>query len=281
MTDHSQAGVTQLYGLASRTWNWDRIASLGIPAAIFPPVHDSGTALGTVCPEAASHLGLSLSTVVGLGGGDSQCSLLGAGAIKSGEVGFIGGTTVPVMAISNRPLVDGMARTWSGHHVVPGLYVLESSAGIMGETLTFMARLLFPDAPEPELRLLAEAELSEFGAKGMVSTFGADATDFRNPAMPSGVIALSHLTCAGDENPRRHLCRAIVEGYACALRLNAEVLAEIAQERFADTYLMAGLSRSGVFTQVLADVVGSPVTRAGEPSTSGLGAAICAKKMSE
>ena len=276
VTDHSQAGVTQLYGLASRTWNWDRIASLGIPAAIFPPVHDSGTALGTVCPEAASHLGLSLSTVVGLGGGDSQCSLLGAGAIKSGEVGFIGGTTVPVMAISNRPLVDGMARTWSGHHVVPGLYVLESSAGIMGETLTFMARLLFPDAPEPELRLLAEAELSEFGAKGMVSTFGADATDFRNPAMPSGVIALSHLTCAGDENPRRHLCRAIVEGYACALRLNAEVLAEIAQERFADTYLMAGLSRSGVFTQVLADVVGSPVTRAGEPSTSGLGAAICA-----
>ena len=38
-------------------------------------------------------------------------------------------------------------------------------------------------------RLLAEAAQSEYGAKGMVSTFGADITDFRKPALPAGIIA--------------------------------------------------------------------------------------------
>ncbi len=275
-TDHSQAGVTQLYALASREWNRERIASLDIPAAIFPEARNSGSALGTVGAEAAEHIGVSTATVVGLGGGDSQCSLLGVGAVCSGDIGCIGGTTVPVMAISDRPLVDPQGRTWGGHHVVPGQYVLESSAGIMGETLTFMARLLFPDAPEPELRLLAEAGLSEYGAKGMVSTFGADVTNFCNPALPAGTIALSHFTCSADENPRSHLCRALVEGYACALRLNIDAVAEIAGVRPAAVFLSGGMSRSGVLAQVLADFAGVPVTRAGEPNTSGLGAAICA-----
>ena len=275
-TDHSQAGVTQLYGFASREWNRERIDSLGISPDIFPEVRDSGSALGTVGVEAAAHIGVSVATVVGLGGGDSQCSLLGAGAVRPGDFGCIGGTTVPVMVVSDRPLVDPQGRTWGGHHVVPGQYVLESSAGIMGETLTFMARLLFPDAPEPELRLLAEASLSEYGAKGMVSTFGADVTDFRSPGLPAGTIALSHFTCSADENPRRHLCRAVVEGYACALRLNIDALAEIAGVRPAAIYLTGGMSRSGVLAQVLADIADAAVTRAAEPNTSGLGAAICA-----
>ncbi|MCX7675879.1 MAG: FGGY-family carbohydrate kinase, partial [Alteraurantiacibacter sp.] len=169
MTDHSQAGVTQLYGLASRAWNRDRIASLGLPDAIFPEVRESGSRLGTVNAEAAEHLGLSTATVVGLGGGDSQCSLLGVSAINPGDIGCIAGTTAPVMAVLQQPLIDPRGRSWSGHHVIPGLHVLESSAGTMGETLSFMGRMLFPEAPQPELRLLAEAALSEYGAMGMVS----------------------------------------------------------------------------------------------------------------
>jgi sugar (pentulose or hexulose) kinase/phosphoglycerate dehydrogenase-like enzyme/ribulose-5-phosphate 4-epimerase/fuculose-1-phosphate aldolase len=275
-TDHSQAGVTQLYGLATREWNRERMDDLGISPSIFPEVRDSGSKLGTVSAEAAAHIGLSTQTVVGLGGGDSQLSLLGAGALDPGDLGCVAGTTVPVMAVSDEPLADPRGRTWSGHHAVPGLYVLESSAGAMGETLTFMSRLLFPDAPEPELRLLAEAGQSEFGARGMVSTFGADVTDFRNPVLPSGIVALSHLTCADDGTARSHLCRAVVEGHACAIRLNAEVLAGIAGAQPDGVILSAGISRSPVFAQMLADILGLPVTPAGESCTSGLGAAICA-----
>ena len=275
-TDFSQAGATQLFSLAVREWNFARIEALGLPMRIFPQVRESGSALGTVLPEAAAHLGLSATTVVGLGGGDSQCSMLGAGAIRPGAVVCVAGTTAPVMLVSDKPLVDDQGGTWSGHHVVPGLHVLESSGGTMGESLTFMARLLFPEAPEPELRLFAEAAQSDYGAKGMVSTFGADVTNFRNPVMPAGQITLSHMTCASDENPRSHLCRAVIEGYACGLRANLEALGQISGESHRDIHLSAGFSRSGIFAQLLADIVDGSVTRAGQHLSSSLGAAICA-----
>ncbi|MDG2004876.1 MAG: NAD(P)-dependent oxidoreductase [Novosphingobium sp.] len=275
-TDYSQAGVTQLFNLNTREWNQARIEVLGISIDVFPPVKPAGTRLGAVADEAAEHTGLSTSTVVGLGGGDTQCSLLGAGAIRQGDIASVAGSTAPVMVVTDKPVVDPQARTWSGHHVVPGLYVLESSGGAMGETLSFMARLFFPDAPEPELRLLAEAEQSEYGAKGMLSSVGAEIIDFRDPAMPAGQITLTHMTCANEAKPRRHICRAIIEGYASAVRANIEQLGEITGDAFKNVFLAGGFSRSDVFGQILADITDGSVTPAGQFITSALGAAICA-----
>ncbi len=277
VTDYSQAGCTALFNLKQREWDEKRIAALDFPLNIFPAVKDSGSKLGTVNAAAAAHLGLSESTVVGLGGGDSQCSLLGAGAIKPGDIASVAGTTAPVMVVCDKATIDGDGRTWSGHHMVPGLWVLESSGGPMGETLTWMARMLFPEAPEPELRLFAEAAQSDYGAQGMLSSLGAEVMDSRAPSMPAGQITLTHMSCPDDPNPRRHLCRALIEGYASAVRANLEQLAEVTgSSAYKDIYLTAGFSRSDVFAQILADLNGGSVTPAGEHMTSAMGAVICA-----
>ena len=275
-TDYSQAGVTQLFNLKTRDWNKTRIAKLGASITSFPAVKNSGSKLGNVSADAAQHLGLSTATVVGLGGGDTQCSLLGAGAIKAGDIASVAGTTAPVMVVTDKPAIDAQGRTWSGHHVVPGLWVLESSGGPMGETLEFMSRVLFPDAPEPELRLFAEASQSDYGAKGMLSSLGAEVMNSRAPAMPAGQITLTHMSCTNDANPRRHLCRAVIEGYACSIRANINQIGEVTSGKYSDVYLTGGFSRSNVFAQVLADINDGSVTPAGESSTSAMGAVICA-----
>jgi len=276
VTDYSQAGVTQLFNLKTRQWNKERIEKLGIPLSLFPEVKNSGSKIGSVNADAATHLGLAVGTVVGLGGGDTQCSLLGAGAIKAGDVASVAGTTAPVMVVCDQPTIDKEARTWSGHHVVPGLFVVESSGGPMGETLSWMARLLFPEAPEPELRLFAEAAQSEYGAKGMLSSLGAEVMNSRAPAMPAGQITLTHMSCANDPNPRRHMCRALVEGYASAVRANIEQLGDVTSRKYNNIFLLAGFSRSNIFAQILADIGSGNVTPAGEANTSALGAVICA-----
>lgn len=276
VTDYSQAGVTQLFNLKTRQWNKERIEKLGIPFSIFPEVKNSGSKIGAVNAESATHLGLAAGTIVGLGGGDTQCSLLGAGAIKVGDLASVAGTTAPVMAVCDKATIDKEARTWSGHHVVTGLFVLESSGGPMGETLSWMARLLFPEAPEPELRLFAEAAQSEYGAKGMLSSLGAEVMNSRAPAMPAGQITLTHMSCANDPNPRRHLCRALVEGYASAVRANIEQLSSVTGKKYNELFLLAGFSRSNIFAQILADIASGVVTPAGEANTSALGAVICA-----
>ena len=276
VSDHSQAGCTGLYDLAKREWSWDRIDSLGFPRALFPEVKSAGSPLGSLGASAASDLGLVEGTPIGLGGGDTQCGLLGAGAIAPGEVASIAGTTAPVQAVCDRAQIDPEGRLWSGHHVIPGLWVLESNGGPMGETLTWISRLLFPDAAEPVAAFLEEAARSEIGSAGMLSTLGAEVMNARAPGMPVGQITLSHMTCSDDPQPRRHLARSVVEGHACAVRANLEQLRQATSCEFPALRLSGGLSRSDFFAQMLSDVTGVVVHTGAIPEATALGAALCA-----
>ena len=94
--------------------------------------------------------------------------------IEPGDVAVVAGTTAPVQAVVAQPAFDTTGKSLGSYHIVPGRWVLESNGGGMGYSLSLMARMLFPDAPEPELRLLAEPAQSEPGAAGMLSTMGAE-----------------------------------------------------------------------------------------------------------
>ena len=78
------------------------------------------------------------------------------------------GTTAPLQQVVEAALVDPEHRLWTGHHVVPGRYVLESNAGPAGEVLTWFARTMFPGDPQCEARLFSEARDSELGAAGLL-----------------------------------------------------------------------------------------------------------------
>lgn len=280
-TEASQASSTGLFALARRQWCWELIDQLGLPREIFPPLIDAGSRIGEVADEAAAAMGLDAGTPVGMGGGDTQSSLLGSGAISPGDSVVVAGTTAPVQVVLDQPLVDTDGCMLGGHHLVPNLWVLESNSGTMGESLSWMARLLFPDAPEPERRLLAEAGLAGTGAAGMLSTLGGEIMNAKFPTLPVGHIILSHMTGDGDSSARPNLARALLEGFSCALRANLEQLgAVLARDLPAvaidQLILCGGLSRSEVFSQQLADTAAREVAVPVFYQTTALGAAICA-----
>ncbi|MBW2387765.1 MAG: FGGY-family carbohydrate kinase [Deltaproteobacteria bacterium] len=274
-TDFSQAGCTGLFELEAKQWNWQRIAGMGLPGEMFPEVRPSGELLGGLSEEAARDFGLKPKTAVALAGADTQCGLLGAGAIRPGDVAAIAGTTAPVQAVSDRAEIDTGGRLWSGHHTAPGRFVLESNGGPMGETLSWISRLLRPDDSAPEEALFADAARADVGAAGMLSTLGAEVMNARAPTMPAGQITMTHMTSAHDERPGRHLARAIVEGYACAVRANLEQLIDVMSLEVSRLDLSGGVSRSNLFAQILANVVGVEVRPTREPEATALGAAIC------
>ncbi|GAB5451352.1 MAG: hypothetical protein Hals2KO_16800 [Halioglobus sp.] len=276
--DASQASASGLFKLAQREWHWHLIEEMGLPREAFPSIADSGAELGTLNGAAATHLGLSTATRVAAGGADTQCSLLGAGAVHNGDCVVVAGTTAPVQRVLDAPLVDSTAAMLGAHHVLPARWVLESNSGPMGDSMTTMARILFPDSRQPEAQLLAEAALSEPGAAGMLSTFGAEVMNMGAPSMPMGTITLSHMGCT-DDAPRRHLARAVVEGCACALRANLQrvyATSDQAAQPGTTLTLCGGLSRSDSFAQLLANVTGSTVAVPEVWQTSALGAAMCA-----
>lgn len=275
-TEPSQAEETLLLDVEKRAWGHDLAELLAVPERLLPPLRNAGTRLGGLTSNAAAALGLRAGTPVAVAGGDTQSGLLGAGAVAPGQVAVIAGTTVPLQLVLDRPAIDPRQRIWTGCHVVPGLWVLESNAGPMGDALEWLAETLYPEAPNPAARFLAEAGRSEPGAAGLLSTFGSSIMNARDLKLPIGTLTFSHMTAGNGGGRRRHLNRAVVDGMAYAIRANLEQVREIAGREIGSLALAGGISRSAAFAQAVADALGVPVEVGATGEATALGAAIAA-----
>lgn len=227
VAEPSQAGETSLFELATGTWALDLARSLALPAAIFPEVRPAGSPLGQLTAEAAAALGLQAGTPVALGGADTQCALLGLGVVEPGQVAVIAGTTVPVQLVAGRPVVDRHATLWTGCHVVPGRWVVESNAGTAGEALDWLGALLLPGQGQAVAQLAAEAALAEQGAGGFLSSLGAQLFHASRLSLPVATLSFSHLADPGGRSSVANVARAVLEGLACSVRGNLDQLLEV------------------------------------------------------
>jgi xylulokinase len=75
---------------------------------------------------------------------------------------------------------------------------------------------------------------------------------------------------------RQHLYRALLEGVAFELRLTTDGVADDTGVPIERYLAMGGGSRSRLWTQIVADVTGRPVTVCAETETTALGAAVLA-----
>jgi autoinducer 2 (AI-2) kinase len=95
-------------------------------------------------------------------------------------------------------LIDPQRRLWTGRHVVPGLWVLESNAGGIGKALDWFARLLYPDALDAVALLTAEASTSLPRACGMTSTLGVTIFNASQMGLPVDSLTMTHEIATGD-----------------------------------------------------------------------------------
>jgi len=294
-TDPSHAAETLFFDVVAGDWSADLIERLEAPSRLLPPVLEPGTVLGRVTAPAAAEFGLRAGTPVAVGGADTQCGLLGAGAVRAGQLAVIAGSTTPLQLVTDPPRVDRDGRCWAGRHLVPGLGVLESNAGAMGDALEWFSRLQYADSPDPVARLFAEAHAAAPGAGGMVSSLGAQVMDAREMlSLPVGTLSLTHLDAGTDDESaaasdslrgrgaraRGDLAGAVLEGMAFAVKANADQLARVAPAgdagEAADLRVAGGMTRSALWARMLCDVLGRPLTVSAVPEASVLGAAVCA-----
>lgn len=275
-SEAAQAGESLLLDLRNRKWAGGLLKDLGISERMFPALKTAGSRLGKLSRAAAEALGLQPGIPVAVGGPDTQSGLLGAGALSAGQIGVIAGTTTPVQMVLDQLLLDPQMRLWSGLHLLPGRYILESNAGLMGATLEYVARLLFGESPDPVRRLFAEAARAPVGSHGVVSTVGAGVFQAAALEPPVDNLSFSSAALRSGEEGRADLARAILEGTAYAVRANVEQILSVTGGKVEGLWLGGGLTRSHLWTQMIADVMGCPVWVAAHSEASALGAAICA-----
>ena len=268
--DVADGSGTILFDLASRTWSPEILDRLSIDPARCPPTFEGPEVTGLVDETAAAATGLTVGTPVVAGGGDQAANAVGVGAVEPGVVALSLGTSGVVFATTDGPAVEARGRVHSFCHAVPGRWHM------MGVMLSAAGSLRWlRDAVAPGMsfdQLVAGAAEVPAGSDGLV--FLPYLTGERTPHPdPLARGAFVGLTVRHD---LRHLARSVMEGVAFGLRDGLDLMTGAGVPRPTEIRASGGGTRSGLWRQMLADVLEAGIATVATEEGAGYGAALLA-----
>ncbi|MBI3975416.1 MAG: xylulokinase [Armatimonadetes bacterium] len=280
ITEVTDAGASGLLDLSHRRWAAPLLERLGIPGLLLPEVTESPTVVGQVHSDAAEALGIPPGTPVVAGAGDMAAITAGTGVIAPGIGCAIIGTAGQVALFTEscpRTCPDGL---WAMTHPMPGAYFWHGLVMTAGYSLAWLAGVLgtgrYDRTQQPEgaaaVALLAEqAKGSPPGSRGLLFLPFLDgaATPHADPAARATFLGAASIHGRGD------FARAVMEGVAFNFRDVFEVLAGLGACAVR-IRIGGGGSRSDLWQQIMADVLGPELDVLEELEASALGAAVIA-----
>jgi xylulokinase len=246
----------------------DLVALAGIPRSAVPDRTVTHEQMGTVTAEAARETGLPEGLPVFGGAADHIASALAAGIASNGDVLLKFGGAGDIVVAADKAMPD--ARLYLDYHLVPGLFAPNGCMASSGSALNWMAGLLVEgDSDErPHVVLDKLAGAIAAGSDGVLCLpyFLGEKTPIHDPLARGTYIGLSL------GNTKGHIWRALLEGVAYGFRHHIDVLADMghAPRRF---FASDGGTKSRVWMQIMADVIGAPVQLLDNPYGSSVGAA--------
>jgi xylulokinase len=262
--DRAHTGLLQLCDRRSGSWSTELCDACGVAPSLFPPVCPSQQIIGQVTAEAAQVTGLRHGTPVMAGTVDGAAAAVEAGAVAPGIAAEMTGTSTVLLMPHDGATVEPAFIAMP--HALPGIELLLGAMVSSGAALRW-----YRDH-------LGLAEVQAAGQLG-VDTYELLTLE-ANHALPGRVIFLPYMM--GERAPIWHtqargvffglslatsrgdLIRAILEGTAFALRHNVEV-AHQAGLKISQVRSVGGGTRSGIWNQIKADVLGIPLVL---PATS-------------
>ena len=275
--DSAHASLLQLRDTSSGEWYQPIFDACGIEPSQFPEVKSGQCTCGVITPSAAEATGLRPGTPVMVGTVDSAAAALEVGASEPGVAAEMTGTST-VLIMPNREGLTEPAFI-AMRHAIPGVHLLLGAMVATGASL----RWFRDEFGETEVRRGAEQSVDPFD---LLTEEAAEV-----PVGSRGVIFLPYM--AGERSPLWHtqakgvffglslatpkaaLTRAILEGTVFALGHNVEV-ARRAGIQVSEMRSVGGGTRSSLWNQIKADVLGMPVQLPRAPVGAAFGDAVLA-----
>ncbi len=268
--DRADAAGTLLLDLRARDWSPEVVAALGVDPAWLPTTHEGPDVTGVVSEQAAAATGLPPGIPVVAGGGDQAAGAVGVGSVEPGVVSLSVGTSGVVFATTEGPTIDPQGRLHSFCHSVPGRW------HVMGVMLSAGGSLRwFRDAVAPGMdfaELVDEAGTAPPGSDGLLFLpyLTGERTPHPDPLARGAFVGLT----AGHD--RCHLTRAVLEGVAFGLRDCLELMRSVGVIETEQIRATGGGTRSLLWRQILADVLGIPLATTSTSEGAAYGAALLA-----
>lgn len=274
VTDVSLACRSLLYDVKKGCWSEELLKESGIREDQLPEVVQPGTALGRILPEIAAGLGLPEATLVVIGTHDQIVNALGAGVQRVGDAVDTSGTCecitplfveIPESLDFQRdnfacvPYLEGRGYVTYAYNISAGSVVRwyrDALAYHMKEDGKSVYDVLNESCPGQPTNLMVLPFLQGMGGTPDV-----------NPNMTGLIAGLTTQTRLPD------IYRAILEGVTFEMRYNQERLAENGVT-FQRLLACGGGTRSKVWLQIKADVLGCDIVPAQAEETGAMGSAI-------
>jgi sugar (pentulose or hexulose) kinase len=280
-TDPSSACETCLYDVVGGGWDPEISGATSVEASILPKIIPCGSPVGQIGRKISCMTGLPEGALIVMGGGDTECGVLGLGARRAGDMAIIAGSSAPIECVVDSPIMDSEYRTLTNPFVIEGKWVVESNAMLTGSSYGWLVSILSPPgaSPDPSSRyadIEREIAATEIGAGGALCYLGSSIMDSRRGNFPAVAGILAPMSAVnGRSLTRGHLVRAALEAEAYAIRANIEQLVQVTGFSSAVILVGGGSLKSDAFRSILPDVLGIPVLSTDDEATP-RGCAMCA-----
>lgn len=275
--DMANAALLQLRDYASGEWWGDMLEACGVNAAQFPPVLPADHVLGGVTHAAADATGLRPGTPVTVGTLDVGAAALEAGAVDPGIVAEMTGTStvliMPNLTGETHPMFVALP------HAITGFHTLVGSTNASGASL----RWYRDQFGRIEQRAGEQLQVDPYDLITLQAAQidpGSDGVIFL-PYMMGERTPIWHTNARGVffglslATPRPALARAILEGTAFGLRHIVETAATL-DVQFTEIRAVGGGSRSALWNQIKADILGVPIVLPAASTGAAFGDALLA-----
>ena len=246
----------------------------GIPKRMLFPLKQPGEVIGEFTDEVCEKTGLPKGIKLYASGSDKACETLGLGALSK-EIGAISYGTASTIEVSNKkyhepepflPAYPAAVPNWYNMEVqiYRGYWMLSWFSKNFASELIDEAKL-----QEMAVEEILNKQLSQIppGSDGLVLQpyWGPG---LRRPLAKGGISGFS------DVHTRAHVCRAMIEGIAYALKEGLEGIEKSQRHKVKELMISGGGSQSDAICQITADIFNLPVSRVQTYETTSLGAAI-------
>ncbi len=269
-SDRAGGSGTILFDLERRDWSPEVLEALGINPGWLPPTFEGTEITGEISPQAADATGLKAGTPVVGGGGDQAAQAVGVGAVEAGIVALTLGTSGVIFASTDEPIIEPDGRLHAFCHSIPRKWhlmgVMLSAAG----SLRWFRDTLVPGMDFGEL--VEEAADIPPGSEGLLFLpyLTGERTPHPDPFARGAFVGLTV------RHTRQHITRAVLEGVAFGLRDIFDLMSEAGLPAIKQVRVSGGGAKSGLWRQILADVLGAELVTINAIEGAAYGAALLA-----
>ncbi len=268
VSDYAHASITGLYDVATRQWSQKMSDITGVSLDYMVDVKPAYDVAGTVLPDVAKLLGLNSDTIVTVGTGDQHASTIGAGLVGTGDILNVMGTS-EIVAVASDHIVYDKHKILRPHlHVNPKYWQIEQGAMISGAAVRWyrdnVSHLSYKEMDELAVK-------APVGSNGLVFFGGLSGT--YTPVINGHArgfffgLSMSHT--------QEDMARSVLEGCAYGFRDNIESIREMGLDK-GDIICGGGGTKSSVWLQIKADLVGKSIKTLKNSDTTPLGAGMLA-----